>query len=111
PEDLNIQQATVNLLADMGVQPQTLQSNLVQATQSTDHLAPTTTIDVMGNPQSVVEGQIVTVEGTAIDSGGGRIAGIEVSTDGGTTWHPAVGTTTWTYQWTAQGPGNHVIEA
>jgi len=30
PTDLNMQQATVNLLADMGVQPVTLQSLLCQ---------------------------------------------------------------------------------
>ena len=27
--------------------------------------------------------------GTATDTGGGRVAGVEVSTDGGATWHPA----------------------
>src|SRR5205085_321883 len=42
---------------------------------------------------------------------GGRVAGVEVSTDGGTTWHPAVGTANWSYTWTAAGPGTHVIEA
>src|SRR5207342_990803 len=26
-------------------------------------------------------------------------------------WHPAAGTTNWTYTWTAAGPGTHVIEA
>ena len=35
--DPSVQQATVNLLADMGVQPQTLQASLVIASQSTDH--------------------------------------------------------------------------
>ena len=37
--DSRMQQATVNLFADMGVQPATLQSGLVPATQSTDALA------------------------------------------------------------------------
>ena len=37
--------------------------------------------------------------GTASDAGGGVVAGVEVSTDGGTTWHPATGTTNWTYTW------------
>ena len=39
-----MKQATVNLFADMGVQPATLQAGLVAATASTDTTAPTTTI-------------------------------------------------------------------
>jgi hypothetical protein len=36
------------------------------------------------------------------------VAGIEVSTDNGKTWHPATGTTSWTYSWVAHGsPGKH----
>ena len=42
---------------------------------------------------------VVTIKGTAHDSGGGVVAGVEVSVDGGTTWHPAVGQETWQYQW------------
>ena len=34
---------------------------------------------------------------------------MEVSTDGGTTWHPATGTTTWTYSWWPQAPGTFKI--
>ena len=30
---------------------------------------------------------------------GGQVAGVEVSTDGGTTWHPATGRGTWSYVW------------
>ena len=40
----NMQQATVNLFADMGVQPQTLMSGLTPATASTDTTPPTSTI-------------------------------------------------------------------
>ena len=40
PPDVRMQQATVNLFADMGVQPATLQPGLVRATQSVDALAP-----------------------------------------------------------------------
>jgi hypothetical protein len=43
PTDLNMQQATVNLLADMGVQPATLQGGLVPAVASTDTAPPETT--------------------------------------------------------------------
>src|SRR5262249_55669221 len=42
--DKDMQQATVNLLADMGAQPATLMSGLVAATASTDATAPTSTI-------------------------------------------------------------------
>ena len=39
--DVNMQQATVNLFADMGVQPVTLQTGLTRATASTDKTSPT----------------------------------------------------------------------
>ena len=42
--DVAAQQATVNLLADMGAQPTTLRPGLVAATASTDTAAPTSTI-------------------------------------------------------------------
>ena len=87
PTDPNVQQAMVNLLADMGVQPSTLQATLIMATQSTDHTAPTAAITQVSTTNPV-EGQSVTVTGTASDVGG-LIAGVEVSSDGGNTWHPA----------------------
>ncbi|MDQ1475116.1 MAG: large repetitive protein, partial [Actinomycetota bacterium] len=37
------------------------------------------------------------------------VAGVEVSTDGGTTWHPATGTNNWSYQWIAHGSPSTVI--
>ena len=49
----------------------------------------------------------MTITGTATDAGGGVVAGVEVSTDNGTTWHPATLTTPaeqsvkWSYTWTA----------
>ena len=42
--DPAMRQATVNLFADMGVQPDTLQPGLQIATASTDVAAPTSTI-------------------------------------------------------------------
>jgi hypothetical protein len=44
PPDLAMQQATVNLLADMGAQPSTPMSGLAPATASTDTTPPTSTI-------------------------------------------------------------------
>jgi hypothetical protein len=35
-----------------------------------------------------------------LDSSGGVIGGVEVSVDGGTTWHPVAGRESWTYIWT-----------
>ncbi len=101
------QQATVNLFADMGAQPTTLRPGLVAASASTDttathlddHLAAAggTTVPV-GNP--------VTVSGTAADAGGGRVGGVEVSTDNGTTWHRATGRETWSYSFTPSSNGS-----
>ncbi len=44
----------------------------------------------------------MTVSGTASDTGG-IVAGVEVSTDGGGTWHPAQGKQTWTYTYIQKG--------
>jgi hypothetical protein len=98
PSDPRMQQATLNLLADMGVQPGTMQTSLIAATKSTDTTAPTTTIT---SPTSgAVPRGSLTVTGTAADSGGGIVAGVEVSTDGGTVWHKAQGRTSWSYSFT-----------
>lgn len=96
PADPDMQQATVNLLADMGVQPATLQSGLVSATPSTDTTPPTSSITSPA-PGSVIPGSAVTVSGTAVDFGGGVVGAVEVSIDGGKTWHPAVGRENWSY--------------
>ena len=101
PIDLNVQQATLNLFADMGVQPQTLRPGLVAATKSTDATPPVSVITPLA---TATEQQIVTITGTATDAGG-LVAGVEVSTDGGATWHPATGTANWTYAWWPQAPG------
>ena len=53
---------------------------------------------------AVVPGGTVTVSGTATDAGNG-IGGVEVSTDNGSTWHAAVGTTSWTYSFPSGAPG------
>jgi hypothetical protein len=93
-----IQQATVNILADMGAQPATLQAGLVKGTASADRLPPTSRVDSM--PRQATNG-VFQVAGTAADAGGGIVAGVEVSIDGGRSWHPAEGTATWIYRWDA----------
>src|SRR5690242_19563361 len=79
--DVNMQQATINLFADMTVQPSTLQAGLVPATASADTTPPTSTISSPANGASIVKGTAVTISGTATDAGGGTIGGVEVSTD------------------------------
>jgi hypothetical protein len=95
-----MKQATVNLLADMGAQPATLQTGLVAATASTDTVGPTVTVSSPASGSTVQAGTAVAVSGTATDSGGGVVGGVEVSTDGGTNWHPATGRGSWSYSWT-----------
>ena len=104
--DVAAQQATVNLLADMGVQPTTLQAGLVAATASTDTVAPTSVITAPANNATVPVGSAVTVTGTASDTGGGRVGGVEVSTDNGTSWHRATGRESWTYSFTPTANGS-----
>ncbi|MFH8251590.1 DUF4082 domain-containing protein [Microbacterium sp. B2969] len=108
--DTRMQQAQINLLADMGAQPTTLMSGLTAATKSTDTTAPTTTITTPTAGQSIANGASVTVTGTASDVGG-RVAGVEVSTDGGATWHAAQGRESWTYTYSQQGLGQATIIA
>jgi hypothetical protein len=112
-----MQQATVNLLADMGnVQPATLMSGLVPATESTDTTPPTSTITSPTARTTLASGSTVTVTGTATDSGGGVVAGVEISTDGGNTWHPVTSMSpdatavTWSYTWNVTGTGAVTIE-
>jgi methionine-rich copper-binding protein CopC len=115
--DLVMQQATVNLFADMGVQPATLESDLVPGVQPHDTAAPTSAITSPSGGATFANGSTVTITGTATDSGGGVVAGVEVSTDGGSTWHPvttmspANTSVTWSYTWSAAGNGPVTIES
>jgi len=113
--DINMEQATVNLLADMQAQPTTLQPGLVSATASTDTTAPTSAISSPAQGATVSSRVPVTISGTATDAGGGAVGGVEVSVDGGNTWHKATvvsaGTTaSWSYVWTPQAPGTATLK-
>ena len=97
--DLNIQQAMVNLFADMGVQPATLQTSLAPASASTDFSAPTTMpahLDVLASSENIA----FSFAGFATDQGG-VVAGVETSFDGGASWHPASGRSSWSYSFTS----------
>ncbi|HKE75399.1 MAG TPA: DUF4082 domain-containing protein, partial [Acidimicrobiales bacterium] len=105
-----MQQATANMLADMGSLPQTLQAGLTSPTTSTDHTAPTSTITSPTAGATVPVGNPVTVTGTASDVGG-VVAAVEVSVDGGTTWKRASGTTSWSYVFIPTALGALTIKA
>ncbi|MBW9055648.1 DUF4082 domain-containing protein [Rhizobium mesosinicum] len=107
--DRNVQQAMVNMFADMGIQPTTLDASLFLAVQSTDLLKPTSSISSSIVGASFVEGQHVTITGTAQDFGGGIIAGVEVSTDGGQHWFKATGRESWSYNWVVQASGTYTV--
>ncbi|HEU5043332.1 MAG TPA: N,N-dimethylformamidase beta subunit family domain-containing protein, partial [Nocardioidaceae bacterium] len=118
PTDTAMQQATVNLFADMGnVQPATLMPGLTAASPSSDSTAPTSTIASPSSGANLSNGSAVTISGSATDSGGGVVAGVEVSTDGGTTWHPvttmsnASTAVTWSYSWVAHGSPSTTIRS
>ena len=110
PANAAMQQATVNLFADMGVQPRSLQTGLAAASASTDMAAPTPTITGPAAGSSVEQRVPITVQGTAVDAGG-RVGGVEVSVDNGATWHPANGRDTWSYTWTPTTPGQVTVRA
>lgn len=60
-------------------------------------MKPTSSLTV----SSVVDiGTPITINGTASDNGGGKVGGVEISVDNGSTWHPVSGRGTWTYSWT-----------
>jgi hypothetical protein len=77
---------------------------------------PTSTITSPSNGSSVAVGASVTFSGTAADAGGGVVAAVEVSTDGGSTWSQATvsaidGNITWSYIWTAGPDGTYTIRS
>ena len=108
-EDHNVQQAMVNLFAEMGIQPGSLQAWLVPGVLSTDHTAPETTFSATSG--TLMVGSPFNVSGTSADLGGGVVAGVEFSGDGGLTWHKANGLDTWNYTWTPDKIGLVSIEA
>ncbi len=110
PADVRMQQATVNLLADMSVQPGTLQAGLVAATASTDTTAPTSAITSPTAGATVQIGTQVTIVGAATD-GGGVVGSVEVSVDGGTTWALATGRTSWSYTWVPGALGSVTVKS
>jgi hypothetical protein len=58
----------------------------------------------------VTAGVLVTITGTASDSGG-KVGGVEVSTDNGATWHRATGRTSWSYDTTFAATGSVTVKS
>jgi hypothetical protein len=109
PADSRMQQATINLLADMGVQPAgTLLSGLTTASKSIDTVPPASTITRPNSSAPIPTGRTYRITGTSTDTNG-IVAGVEVSTDGGATWHAATGTTSWSYNWIPVTTGTVVL--
>ena len=117
--DPRLQQAMVNLLADMGSQPATLQADLTSATASNDFTAPSSTILTPESGAMLQVGAQVLITGNAGVLPGGvpppnPAWGVEVSTDGNT-WQPAVGPaagqTSWSFAWTPAVPGSVTIKS
>ena len=109
--DVRMQQATLNLFADMGVQPSTIMAGLTPATASADANAAASTITSPAANATISPGSQVTITGTASDTGGGVVGGVEVSTDNGQTWHRANGREAWTYTWNAPVSGVATIRS
>ena len=110
PASRTMQQATANLFADMGAQAATLQSELTRPAASTDAAPPGAAIAVPAEGAAVELRTPVTISGTASDSGG-LVGAVEVSVDGGATWHPASGRGSWGYSWTPAGAGETTVLA
>jgi len=108
--NLSLQQATVNILGDMGAQAGLLQPGLTPATPSADVAPPVSSISAPVSGSSVPTGTNLTVSGTATDTLG-RVAAVEVSLDGGATWHRANGLESWTITLPVTGYGAMTIKS
>ncbi|MFC7403013.1 DUF4082 domain-containing protein [Citricoccus sp. GCM10030269] len=109
--DPRMQQAQVNLFADMGVQPATLMDGLQRAEASSDTTPPT--VQVTETPTDTVRhGTEVALSGTATDGSGpeaGEVAGVEFSVDAGATWTPADGRENWSFSYFPTGLSQHTV--
>src|SRR5262245_35441474 len=79
--------------------------------QDPDTVRPTSTITFPPAGATVAIGTTVSITGTASDAGGGTVARVEVSVDGGATFSAATGTTAWSFTWTPTTPGQVTIRS
>jgi VCBS repeat-containing protein len=122
-ENVDIQQFTINMFADMGIQPGVADAFLIsqglkRASASTDTIAAVASINNL--PDTVEALTPVTITGTATDNDGnplttdGRVAAVEVSVDGGNTWkvaNSADNWATWSFYWYPTAQGAQTIKA
>jgi hypothetical protein len=76
-----------------------------------DGMRPTSTITSPIAGATVLAGFRVSITGTASDTGGGTVARVDVSVDGGATYSTATGTTAWNYIWTPATAGQASIRS
>jgi len=72
---------------------------------------PTSTITFPKDGAILPAGTQVVITGTASDAGGGTVAKVDVSVDGGLNYVPATGTTAWSFNWTPSAPGQVTIKS
>src|SRR5689334_12791562 len=71
--------------------------------------APTSVIAAPANRATMAQNQPITIIGSAADTEG-QVAGVELSTDSGATWHPVIATTSWSYDWVPPAAGSYTIK-
>ena len=80
-------------------------------TTNPDTAAPTSAITSPTAGGTVLAGVANTITGTASDTGGGSVARVEVSVDGGATFNAATGTTSWSFSFTPTTLGQATIRS
>ena len=114
----DLQQFTVNLFADMGIQPGVADAvlasqGLVRASATNDFVAATATVDTP--TESIAALETFTITGTATDDDGdaltddGVVASVELSFDGGANWRVASGTSNWSFNWFPMVKGTYEV--
>src|SRR5262245_23666069 len=76
-----------------------------------DTTPPTSTITSPRTGADILTGTAVSITGTASDTGGGTVARVDVSVDGGATFSAATGTTSWSFSRTLTTPGRVTIRS
>jgi len=75
-----------------------------------DAIAPVSKVTQPTNGTTTYANSYI-IKGTADDGVGSGVQKVEVSTDGGSTWSSATGTTSWSYVWTILGVGTYNIKS
>ena len=92
-----MQQATVNILADMGAQPGTLIAEPGRGHAVGRHHAADRQITSPAAGATLTNGNVITVTGTATDAGGGVVAASRCRSTAAPPGTAATGTTSWSY--------------